>query len=166
VVTGHRRAWRIAADTPDPELPVVTIEDLGILRAVDDSGDTVAVTITPTYSGCPAIPTVAADLTDRLRAAGYRQVDVRTRLAPPWSSDWITERGRQRLADAGIAPPDRSGRHVAGPLALLFAPAPSVRCPRCGSVRTRRVADCGATACRQMYRCEECREPFDAIRSR
>jgi ring-1,2-phenylacetyl-CoA epoxidase subunit PaaD len=160
-------AWEVAAVTPDPELPMLTVADLGILRDVDQEGDAVVATITPTYSGCPALREIAADLTHRLRAAGFAPVEVRTRLAPAWTSDWITSDGRRKLAQAGIAPP-RAATRPAGPvpLALLAGPpgGPAVTCPRCGSRHTTRTAQFGATACKALYRCETCREPFEYVK--
>jgi ring-1,2-phenylacetyl-CoA epoxidase subunit PaaD len=158
-------AYDAAANTPDPELPMVTVADLGILRDVELSGDGVTVTITPTYSGCPAMREISADISRRLSAAGFRQVTVKTRLAPAWSSDWITADGRRKLADAGIAPPSPARRRP-GPVPLTLASGPPQRlsCPRCGSPRTRRTAEFGATACKSLYRCEDCREPFEAVK--
>src|SRR4051794_36892147 len=99
-------AWDVAAAVVDPELPMVTLADIGILRSVTHEGTTVVATITPTYSGCPAMREISVDLEHRLRAAGYAEVSVRTRLSPPWTSDWITPEGREKLAAAGIAPPN------------------------------------------------------------
>jgi ring-1,2-phenylacetyl-CoA epoxidase subunit PaaD len=159
----REEAWAVAARTPDPELPTLTLADLGILRDVSRHGDTVIATITPTYSGCPALREISADLRSRLQRAGYRQVEIRTRLSPPWSSDWITDEGRRKLATDGIAPPPDAPRRT-GPIPLTLAlPAP-VRCPRCGSGRTVRTAAFSATACRALHRCEDCREPFEAVK--
>jgi len=180
---GRDAAYAVAAATPDPELPQLTIADLGILRAVDLSADGVEVTITPTYSGCPAMREIGADVARRLAAAGYRSVTVKTQLAPPWSSDWITADGRRKLAEAGIAPPpaasgDASARGVpvgrspglAGrsgpvPVKLSTVPSDAVRCPRCGSLSTRETARFGATACKSLHRCAACGEPFEAVKA-
>jgi ring-1,2-phenylacetyl-CoA epoxidase subunit PaaD len=164
VTSEDRRAYDVAAGTPDPELPQVTIGDLGILRDVTASGDRVTATITPTYSGCPALREITADLSHRLRRAGYADVEVRTRLAPPWSSDWITAEGRRKLAAAGIAPPGPA-RRSSGPVPVTFGPAPSPRCPRCGSPDTELRARFGATACRALHRCRACAEPFEAVKA-
>jgi len=162
VVTATAR--EVAAATPDPELPPLTIADLGILRSVEHEGDTVVATITPTYSGCPAIREIGVDLRRRLAAAGFGRVEVRTRLAPPWSSDWITAEGRRKLAEAGIAAPHAASGQ-SGPVPLTLLPArPQVACPLCGSPRTTRTADFGATACKALYRCDECREPFEYVK--
>ena len=155
-------AWEVAAATPDPELPVVTLADLGILRDVETDGDRVIATITPTYSGCPAMREISADLRRRLHAAGYDDVQVRTRLAPAWTTEWITDDGRRKLAAAGIAPPVPP---AAGPRPVaLLAHRPAVRCPLCGSPDTERTADFGATACKALYRCRSCREPFEYVK--
>ena len=163
-----RTAQEVAAATPDPELPPLTIADLGILRSVEHEGDTVVATITPTYSGCPAIREIGVDLRRRLTAAGFARVEVRTRLAPPWTSDWITADGRRKLAEAGIAAPHAApdaGTGRRGPVPLTLLPARrAVACPRCGSVRTERTSAFGATACKALYRCDECREPFEYVK--
>ena len=159
-----RAAYDVAAATPDPELPMVTIGDLGILRAVAAHGGQVVATITPTYSGCPAMPEIAHDLRSRLERAGFKDVVVRTVLDPPWSTDWITADGRRKLADAGIAPPHAAPtRGGTTPLRLL-ATRRAVACPQCGSKRTVRTADFSATACRALYRCDDCREPFEYVK--
>ncbi len=156
-------AYQVAASVPDPELPMLTLADLGILRAVSTDGDTVVATITPTYSGCPAMREISADLSARLRTAGYRNVTVHTQLAPAWTSDWITADGRRKLAAAGIAAPGAAPRRT-GPIPLTLGAPPAPRCPRCGSARTVRTAAFSATACKALYRCEQCREPFEQVK--
>jgi ring-1,2-phenylacetyl-CoA epoxidase subunit PaaD len=157
-------AWETAAQTPDPELPMVTLADLGILRDVHADRDGVVVTITPTYTGCPAMREISHDLRHRLEQAGYHHVTVRTQLAPGWSSDWITADGRRKLAEAGIAP-RRPAPARGGPIPLTLGPPRDViDCPHCGSTRTTRTAEFGATACKALYRCEECREPFEYVK--
>jgi len=155
-------AREVAAATPDPELPLLTIGDLGILRDVEEADGGVIVTITPTYSGCPAMREITADLTGRLNAAGYPRVELRTRLAPPWSSDWITADGRAKLARAGIAPP---GPRHGGPVLLTLGPRPATRCPACGADDTVELAHFGATACKALHRCRACAEPFEAMKA-
>ena len=147
-------AWKIAADLPDPELPVVTIADLGILRDVteDDQGR-VHVQITPTYSGCPAMETITEDLVEALTTAGYQHVDVEFVLAPAWTTDWMTDDAKAKLAAYGVAPP--------GPVALQL----SVRCPQCGSLDTRESSRFGSTACKSLWVCGSCREPFDHFKA-
>lgn len=135
----------------DPELPSLTIEDLGILRDVVEVGDRVVVTITPTYTGCPALQ----EISDDIRAAlPGRDVEVRTVLAPAWTSDWISAAGREKLAAGGIAPPRRG----VVPVTL------TVRCPQCGSGDTEQLSRFGSTACKELWRCSACREPFDHFR--
>jgi ring-1,2-phenylacetyl-CoA epoxidase subunit PaaD len=155
------RARAIAASVLDPELPMVTIEDLGILRDVteDDQGR-VHVTITPTYSGCPAMETIREDIVSGLELAGYQHVDVEFALSPAWSTDDLTPEGRDKLARAGIAPP--------GPVPGGDGPVPltlSVRCPQCGSLDTRESSRFGSTACKSLWVCRSCREPFDHFKA-
>lgn len=149
-------AWKIAADLPDPELPVVTIADLGILRDVteDDQGR-VHVQITPTYSGCPAMETIRTDLIEILTAAGYRHVDVEFVLAPAWTTAWMSEEAKEKLRVYGVAPPG------AGPVSVPLA----VRCPQCGSLDTRESSRFGSTACKSLWVCRSCREPFDHFKA-
>lgn len=155
-------AWAVAAATPDPELPTLTLGDLGILRDVVAEGDRVVATITPTYSGCPAMREIGADLRRRLQDAGYDDIEIRTRLAPPWTSDWITAEGRAKLAATGIAPP---GPRPCGPRPIALTPRrPALACPRCGSSDTERTAEFGSTACKALYRCRSCREPFEYVK--
>jgi ring-1,2-phenylacetyl-CoA epoxidase subunit PaaD len=154
-------AREIAAQVPDPELPMLTLADLGILRAVSTEGDRLVVTITPTYSGCPALREMAEDLRHRLARSGFGDVEVRTELAPAWTSDWITPEGRGKLREAGIAPPRPAP--PAGPVPLTLGMT-RVACPRCGSADTTRIAAFGATACKALYRCVACREPFEYVK--
>ncbi|WP_242665166.1 MULTISPECIES: 1,2-phenylacetyl-CoA epoxidase subunit PaaD [unclassified Nocardioides] len=159
-MTTEAPAWRIAADVLDPELPVVTIADLGILRDVteDDQGR-VHVQITPTYSGCPAMETIRTDLVDTLTAAGYQHVDVEFVLSPAWTTDWMSDTARAKLTAYGIAPP--AARAAAGPVPLEL----SVRCPQCGSTDTRESSRFGSTACKSLWVCRGCREPFDHFKA-
>lgn len=144
---------------PDPELPVVSIADLGILRDVRVEGDRVVVTITPTYSGCPAMETIRTDVETACHDAGYDEVEVRTVLSPAWSTDWITEEGRAALESYGVAPPGPA--RAAGTTMLAL----SVRCPQCGSLDTRELSHFGSTACKALWSCRECMEPFDHFKS-
>jgi ring-1,2-phenylacetyl-CoA epoxidase subunit PaaD len=151
----------VAEQVLDPELPVLTLADLGVLRDVREEGDTVVVTITPTYSGCPALHEMRVDLRRKLLAAGYERVEIRTALAPAWTTDWITDDGRRKLAEHGIAPPQRG----AGPVTLnLTPPSRQVGCPRCGSRRTTEISRFSSTACKALRRCEDCREPFEHVK--
>jgi ring-1,2-phenylacetyl-CoA epoxidase subunit PaaD len=151
-------AFAAAAAVPDPEIRVATIADLGILRDVSVDAGQVAVTITPTYSGCPAMDVIRTDIRRALDRAGYADVEVRTVLRPAWTTDWITPDGRRKLAAAGIAPP---GPAAAGPVALRL----SVRCPRCGSPDTEELSRFGSTACKSLWRCRACTEPFDHLKA-
>jgi ring-1,2-phenylacetyl-CoA epoxidase subunit PaaD len=156
VVSGAARD--VVAAVVDPEIRVLTIADLGVLRSVEVDGDgRVTVTITPTYSGCPAMEVIREDIRAALVAAGHRDVDIVTQLAPAWSTDLISESGRTKLASAGIAPP----APIAGPVRVAL----SVRCPRCGSLDTERLSAFGSTACKALWRCRGCQEPFDQIKS-
>ncbi|HEX2499445.1 MAG TPA: 1,2-phenylacetyl-CoA epoxidase subunit PaaD [Actinomycetes bacterium] len=151
----------LAAAVVDPEIPVLTIEDLGVLRSVDRGTDgRVVVTITPTYSGCPAMDVITADIRGTLSAHGAEDVEVRTVLAPAWTTDWMSEQGKRKLVEYGIAPPGER-RSSGGPVLIELAP----RCPRCGSGRTRLVSRFGSTACKSIYSCQECLEPFDHFKA-
>ncbi|MCU1678609.1 MAG: paaJ [Frankiales bacterium] len=148
----------VVAAVRDPEIRVVTIEELGILRDVAERDGRVTVTITPTYSGCPAMDVIREDIAAALGAAGYRDIEVNTVLAAPWTTDWITERGRAKLAAAGIAPP-APARGTVTTLTL------GVRCPRCGSPETQQLSRFGSTACKSLWRCRSCQEPFDMVKT-
>ncbi|MYS51041.1 phenylacetate-CoA oxygenase subunit PaaJ [Streptomyces sp. SID6013] len=159
-----RRARHVAEQVPDPELPMLTLADLGVLRDVEVGEDgTVVAGLTPTYSGCPAMAEMRADVAARLRAAGYARVEIRTVLDPPWTSDWITEAGRRKLAEHGIAPPGAAPR--GGPVPLVLSPTrPAVPCPRCGSADTEETSRFAATSCKALWRCRACREPFEYVK--
>ncbi|TVZ06785.1 phenylacetate-CoA oxygenase subunit PaaJ [Trebonia kvetii] len=159
-------AYDVAAGTPDPELPMLTIADLGILRGAESTEEGVVVTITPTYSGCPAMREIGADVRHRLMKAGFDRVTVKTQLAPPWTTDWITADGRRKLAEAGIAPPSPAPRR-SGPVPVKLSTVPTdlPRCPRCGSASTTETARFSATACKSLHRCEACGEPFEAVKA-
>ena len=155
-------AHDLAASVTDPEMPMLTLEDLGVLRSVEEADGRVVVAITPTYSGCPAMATMRDDLVRILRTAGYDEVHVRVELHPAWSSDWITERGRAALAAHGISPP---GPAPQGPVVLNLLPTKrATRCPRCGSGDTELTSEFGATACKALYRCAACLEPFEHVK--
>jgi len=164
MVTGLQEARDIAAAVPDPELPMVTLADLGILRDVTARDGRLVVTITPTYSGCPALREIAHDLRHRLSQAGFADVTVRTELAPPWTSDWITAEGREKLLAAGVAPPHPATRGGPVPLTLTATRRDPVSCPRCGCADTTQTAAFSATACKALFRCEACREPFEYVK--
>ncbi|MFE7444821.1 1,2-phenylacetyl-CoA epoxidase subunit PaaD [Streptomyces chartreusis] len=159
-----RRARHVAATVPDPELPMLTLADLGVLRDVALTEDgTVVASLTPTYSGCPAMAEMRADVAARLRDAGYTRVEIRTVLDPPWTSDWITPAGRRKLTEHGIAPPGPAPR--GGPVALVLSPTRhAVTCPRCGSGDTEETSRFAATSCKALWRCRACREPFEYVK--
>ena len=149
----------VLAGVPDPEIPVVTVVDLGILRGVrvrPDGGREVV--LTPTYTGCPATLAIEASVRSGLDAAGFRDVTVVTELSPPWSTDWITDAGREKLRAYGIAPPEKDSA-----LNSLKPEAPA-QCPQCGSCRTHEVSRFGSTPCKALWRCEACAEPFDRFK--
>lgn len=158
------RAREVAATVTDPELPMLTLADLGVLRDVELADGAVIVTITPTYLGCPAMATMRDDLVHRLAGSGYDDVRVRVSLSPPWSSDDITPHGRQALAEHGISAPGRASR-PAGPVDLTLRPARrAIGCPRCGSREVELTSEFGPTACKAMYRCTACLEPFEHVK--
>lgn len=150
-------AWALLAQVPDPELPTVSVVDLGIAREVEYADGRLVVTITPTYSGCPAMREIEADVRERL-SERFADVEVRTVLAPPWTTDWITDEGRRKLAGCGIAPP---GMRM---LPLLAHGRPAA-CPHCGSASVEELAPFGSTACKALWRCTSCREPFDYVKA-
>ena len=161
------QARDVVARVVDPELPMLTLEDLGVLRDVAVEDGTVVVTLTPTYSGCPALATMRADVLVALHRAGFDDAEVRTTLTPAWSSDWISERGRTALAEHGISPPENVVPTGSTTVALGF---PSVlalverTCPQCGSTDTREISRFGSTACRSLHTCRSCGETFDHVK--
>lgn len=151
----EERAYRAAACVVDPEIPVVTIADLGILRSVSMEGDTAVARVTPTYTGCPAVLAIELAVEAALRDAGFKPRVERV-ITPAWSTDWITQEGREKLRAYGIAPPAQASTSVRA----LFGET-EVACPRCGSHETARISEFGSTACKALYRCMACHEPFD-----
>jgi ring-1,2-phenylacetyl-CoA epoxidase subunit PaaD len=141
---GSDAIWQVLRDVPDPEIPILSIIDLGIVRSVEPG----RVTITPTYTGCPATQVIERDIRAALDAAGYRQVRIETTLAPPWTTDWITPEGREKLHAYGIAPPTRH----------------AVECPQCGSTDCEEISRFGSTPCKALWRCRACAEPFDLFK--
>lgn len=156
-------AWRAAASVVDPEIPVLTIEDLGVLRVVDVVDGRVEVVLTPTYSGCPAMDAMRDDVASALADAGFDNVHVGLTLAPAWTTDWMTDAGKRKLREFGIAPPTGGSRHGAqgpgaqGPVRLSLA----VKCPHCSSLNTHELSRFGSTSCKALYECRDCLEPFD-----
>jgi ring-1,2-phenylacetyl-CoA epoxidase subunit PaaD len=136
----------------DPEIPVLTLEDLGVIREIRHSDGKIEVTITPTYAGCPALETMRSDIEATLAAAGFGDVTVRQSLSPAWTTDWMSDGGREKLRAYGIAPPARKACNEA---------AEDIGCPQCGSADVKRISEFGSTACKALYRCRDCLEPFD-----
>ena len=161
--TRCERAWVVLDGVPDPEVPALSVRDLGIVRDVIDHGDTLEVVLTPTYSGCPATEVIEHDVLAALEAARLGPARATLRRAPAWTTDWISEEGRRKLRDYGIAPPGPAAAD--GAVAIRFIgrskAEAAVACPRCGSQHTERLSMFGSTACKAMYRCLDCREPFE-----
>lgn len=141
------QVWRWLDEVPDPEIPVISVTDLGIVRGVAWEGDVLAVEVTPTYSGCPATSVISMEIERALRDRGVGEVAIRQKLSPPWTTDWLTESGRAKLEAYGIAPPRPAG----GP----------EKCPRCGAKDVERISQFGSTPCKAQWRCRDCLEPFD-----
>ncbi|WP_171123197.1 MULTISPECIES: 1,2-phenylacetyl-CoA epoxidase subunit PaaD [unclassified Ruegeria] len=139
--------WDWLEGVPDPEIPVISVVDLGVIRDVSVSGDAVTVTVTPTYSGCPAMAVISMDIETALATNGIVNLQIQTRIAPPWTTDWLSEKARTRLEEFGIAPPQPAG----GP----------TRCPHCKSDRLEKISQFGSTPCKAQWRCQDCLEPFD-----
>lgn len=160
VVSRSEAAWRVLRALPDPEVPAISLVELGIVRGVqlrDDGG--VQVVLTPTYSGCPATEAIERSVREALQEAGLGPVDIVLQRAPAWTTDWISEEGRAKLRAYGIALPGRCEQALGQP--IRFHAAPAVDCPRCGSARTQRLSAFGSTACKSLYRCLACAEPFE-----
>jgi ring-1,2-phenylacetyl-CoA epoxidase subunit PaaD len=155
------QAWRVLDSVLDPEVPALSVVDLGIVREVSaGAGGALVVVLTPTYSGCPATEVIEADIGNALVAAGLGPVTLTQRLAPAWTTDWISDDGRRKLAAYGIAPPCTRASH-----AVVHVHARNVPCPRCQSLRTERLSAFGSTACKSLHRCLDCREPFEYFKA-
>jgi len=157
--------WRWLSEVPDPEIPVISLVDLGIIRDVSWDADTMVVTVTPTYSGCPATTVINLDIEQALRAHGVEKLRLERRLSPPWTTAWVSAEGREKLRAYGIAPPiddtAADARLRARARGLTGAASLSVPCPRCGATQTEKVSQFGSTPCKASYRCRNCLEPFD-----
>jgi ring-1,2-phenylacetyl-CoA epoxidase subunit PaaD len=153
------QAWEVLHAVPDPEIPVISVTELGIVREVFACEGGLHVVVTPTYSGCPATEVISQSIHDALVAAGAGEVEVETRLAPAWTTDWITEPAKEKLRAYGIAPPGGDAP-VGGAQPIRFVPR-KLACPRCGSTDTTRLSQFGSTACKALYRCQSCLEPFE-----
>ena len=159
--TRVERAWAALDAVPDPEVPVLSVRDLGIVRDVLDHGDGIEVVLTPTYSGCPATEVIEQSVREAIDDAGLGPARVTLQRAPAWSTDWMSEDGKRKLRDYGIAPPGPVDAGGAQPIRIVGRRADAVACPRCGSEHTERLSAFGATACKALYRCVACREPFE-----
>jgi ring-1,2-phenylacetyl-CoA epoxidase subunit PaaD len=149
--------WSWLAEVSDPEIPVLNVVELGIVREVSISNDVVRVVITPTYSGCPAMRTIEQDIVEVLEEYGIKNHEITTVLSPAWTTDWMTEEAREKLRSEGIAPPQKGSADKG----LLMGRLRDVKCPRCGSTETGMLSQFGSTACKALYRCDSCLEPFD-----
>ena len=152
------KIWSILDTVTDPEIPVLTVTDLGIIRDVKLNGDEIEVVITPTYSGCPAMDMIAMNIKMELLANGFQNIKIKQVLSPAWTTDWMSEAGKQKLKEYGIAPPNPRQQVCNNE---LFAPAEAVQCPHCNSYHTYRISEFGSTACKALYQCNDCKEPFD-----
>ncbi len=153
--------WKWLSEVSDPEIPVLSLTDLGVIRDVRWEQGTLVVTVTPTYTGCPATSVINLDIETKLRSCGIDSIRLEQRISPPWTTDWLSPEGREKLRKYGIAPPV-AGTSNSGRIGkLLSGEAPVVACPRCGSENTEKISQFGSTPCKAAYRCRECREPFD-----
>ena len=162
VATRSETAWQVLSTVLDPEVPVLSVLDLGLVRGVHEHADTLEVVLTPTYSGCPATEVIEQQIRAALQGAGLAPLQITWQRAPAWTTDWISEDGKRKLRDYGIAPPGPAGDVVP----LRFVPrAPKLDCPRCGSANTERLSAFGSTACKATYRCRACGEPFEHFKA-
>ena len=151
------KIWQLLEDVCDPEVPVLSVLDLGVVRNVEVNDDRVTITITPTYSGCPAMSTISMDIRLKLLGEGYKNIQINTVLTPAWTTDWMSEAGKQKLETYGIAPPVQP----LNSMNELFAKDVVVKCPLCKSENTLLISQFGSTACKALYQCQDCKEPFD-----
>jgi ring-1,2-phenylacetyl-CoA epoxidase subunit PaaD len=156
----RQRAWSALHGVLDPEVPALSVCDLGIVRDVQVQGNALQVVLTPTYSGCPATEAIEASVVEALELAGLGPVTVSLRRAPAWTTDWISDEGRRKLRDYGIAPPAH-GATASAAQPICIVRRETIECPRCGSAQTERLSAFGSTACKALYRCITCREPFE-----
>lgn len=156
----NEQIWAWLADVPDPEIPVISVVDLGIVREVALEGDECIVTITPTYSGCPAMQVIADSIEAALKAHGVQRLTMKTRLSPAWTTDWMSEAGKGKLKGYGIAPPAQQVIDISR-LSRRGVEDIKITCPNCGSDHTRITSQFGSTPCKALYRCNDCLEPFD-----
>lgn len=156
----ENQAWQVLNTVPDPEVPVISVVELGIVRGITCTAEAITVVVTPTYSGCPATEVISQSIQDSLIAAGAKTVRLETRLSPAWTSDWIDEPAREKLRAYGIVPPDGKASVCSVTQPVRFIPR-TLACPRCHSHHTERLSEFGSTACKATYRCKTCLEPFE-----
>jgi ring-1,2-phenylacetyl-CoA epoxidase subunit PaaD len=156
-MVSEKEIWQLLQEVKDPEVPVLSVLDLGIVRSVKTNDDKIDIVITPTYSGCPALDVINMDIRLKLMEKGYRNVTIQQQLSPAWTTDWMSEEGKQKLKAFGIAPPNPRQQFCSAEMFLQEA----VPCPRCGSYHTEMISQFGSTACKALYRCLDCKEPFD-----
>jgi ring-1,2-phenylacetyl-CoA epoxidase subunit PaaD len=149
--------WQWLKEVSDPEIPVLTVVDMGVVRDVELEEENLTISITPTYSGCPAMNEIEENIKKTLHGKGLENVKVKTLISPPWTTDWMTDEGKERLREFGIAPPEGGSKDKS----TLFAEPKKVTCPHCRSTETEMISQFGSTACKSMYKCEDCLEPFD-----
>lgn len=153
----EKEIWQYMEEVADPEIPVISVIDLGVVRKIDlIDQESVNITITPTYSGCPAVSAFSISIRLKLIEKGFKNINVINQLSPTWTTDWMTEEGKQKMKAYGIAPPNNTPSSDA-----LFSDEQEVECPQCGSMDTRLISQFGSTACKAMYQCNSCHEPFD-----
>ena len=155
ISTEEKKIWNILETVCDPEVPVLTITDLGIVRDVKINGDEIEAVITPTYTGCPAMDMIAMNIKLALIENGYSKIKITSVLAPAWTTDWMTEDGKRKLKEYGIAPPQNESGRFNRPESF------HVQCPQCNSINTKLISEFGSTACKALYQCNDCKEPFD-----
>ena len=149
--------WKLLETVPDPEIPVLSVIDLGVIRKIDELENKLIITITPTYSGCPAMNQFEADIISHLTKSGYKNIEIKTTYQPAWTTDWLTEEAKLKLEKYGIAPPQEKTTDKS----FLLGEQPIVKCPQCKSANTKVVSQFGSTACKALYQCNDCKEPFD-----
>ncbi len=149
--------WKLLEEVPDPEIPVLSVIDLGVIRSIEELEDKLIITITPTYSGCPAMNQFESDIISHLNKNGYKNVEVSTIYDPAWTTDWLTDKAKLKLEKYGIAPPQEKTTDKS----FLLGEQPKVICPQCKSTNTKLVSQFGSTACKALYQCNDCKEPFD-----
>lgn len=160
-MTRTERAWEVLDGVPDPEVPALSVRDLGIVRDVIDHGEELEVVLTPTYSGCPATEVIEQNVLSAIELEGLGPARATLRRAPAWTTDWITAEGKRKLTEYGIAPPHVLPPDAGVPIRIWGRKADAVACPHCGSRHTERTSAFGSTACKALYRCLDCREPFE-----